>query len=59
MVRNLLWDVNSTIFDSLPAKTYAMSRALRESGYSLPLNRIYALLRQSPEPTDGDGGGAE
>jgi len=49
VIRNILWDVDGTLFDTYPAMTYAVSRALNELGLSVPLNVIDGLARQSLE----------
>jgi HAD superfamily hydrolase (TIGR01509 family) len=46
-VRNILWDVDGTLFDTYPAITYALSKALNELGLSIALNVIDGLARQS------------
>ena len=47
MIKNILWDLDGTIFDTYPAITYAISRSLNEMGFSLALNVIDGLARQS------------
>lgn len=47
MIRNILWDVDGTLFDTYPAITYAISRSLNEMGLSVALNVIDGLARQS------------
>lgn len=46
-IRNLLWDLDGTLFDTYPAITYAISKALNEMGQSIELNVIDRLARQS------------
>lgn len=46
-IRNILWYVNGTLFDTFPAITYSFSRALTEMGFSVALNVIDGLVRQS------------
>ena len=46
-IRNILWYVNGTLFDTLPAITYSFSKALTEMGFSVALNVIDGLVRQS------------
>ncbi len=46
---NIFWDVDGTLFDTYPAMTFAMSKALNEMGYSVALNVIDGLARQSLE----------
>lgn len=47
MIRNILWDVDGTLFDTYPAITYALSKSLNEMGFSMALNVIDALARES------------
>lgn len=47
MIKHILWDFDGTLFDTSPAKTYAMSRTMAELGFSIPLNTIDGLIRQS------------
>ncbi|MGD8405265.1 MAG: HAD-IA family hydrolase [Anaerolineales bacterium] len=47
MIRNILWDVDGTLFDTYPAITYALSKALNEMGLSVALNVIDSLARES------------
>ena len=47
MIRNILWDVDGTLFDTYPAVTYAYSKTLNGMGYSIPLNVIDRLVRTS------------
>ena len=49
MIKNILWDLDGTIFDSYPAITYAISKSLNEMGLSVALNVIDGLARQSIE----------
>jgi phosphoglycolate phosphatase-like HAD superfamily hydrolase len=49
MIKNILWDLDGTIFDSYPAITYAISRSLNEMGLSVALNVIDRMARQSIE----------
>lgn len=49
MIKNILWDVDGTLFDTYPAITYAISRTLGELGVSVALNVIDGLARQSLE----------
>jgi HAD superfamily hydrolase (TIGR01509 family) len=48
-MRNILWDVDGTLFDTYPAITYAISQALNGLGQSAALNVIDSLARQSIE----------
>ncbi|MBN1314469.1 MAG: HAD-IA family hydrolase [Anaerolineales bacterium] len=47
MIRNILWDEDGTLFDTYPAITYALSRALNELEKTVALNVIDSLVRQS------------
>ena len=47
MIKNILWDVDGTLFDTYPAITYALSKSLNEMGLSIALNVIDGLARQS------------
>jgi HAD superfamily hydrolase (TIGR01509 family) len=47
VIRNILWDVDGTLFDTYPAITYAISKSLNEMGLSIALNVIDGLARQS------------
>jgi phosphoglycolate phosphatase-like HAD superfamily hydrolase len=47
MIKHILWDFEGTLFDTSPARTYAMSRTMAELGFSIPLNIIDGLIRQS------------
>lgn len=47
MIKNILWDVNDTLFDTHPAVTYAFSKALNEIGQSVAMNVIDDLVRRS------------
>ncbi len=49
MIRNILWGVDGTLFDTYPAITYAISKSLNEMGVSIALNVIDELARQSLE----------
>lgn len=46
-IRNILWQVNGALFDTYPALTYSFSKALNELGFSVALNVIDGLVRQS------------
>lgn len=48
-ILNILWDVDGTLFDTYPAITYALSRAINEMGFSIALNVVDGLARQSLE----------
>lgn len=47
MIKNILWDVDGTLFDTYPAITYAISKSLNEMGLFEALNVIDGLARQS------------
>lgn len=49
MIKNILWDVDGTLFDTYPAITYAISKTLKEAGVSAAMNMIDGLARQSLE----------
>jgi HAD superfamily hydrolase (TIGR01509 family) len=46
-IRNILWDVDGTLFDTYPAITYALSKALNGMKQSVALNVIDSLARES------------
>ncbi|MCP4544614.1 MAG: HAD-IA family hydrolase [Chloroflexi bacterium] len=46
MIRNLIWDVDGTIFDTYPAMARAFGAALNDLGAEAPLERIESLARQ-------------
>lgn len=45
--RNFIWDVEGTLFDTAPAYTYALSKALGDLRIPLPMDRIDHLVRRS------------
>lgn len=47
MIRNILWDVDGTLFDTHPAITYAINRSLNQMGLAVPMNEIDGLVRRS------------
>ena len=47
MLKNILWDLDGTLFDPYPAITYAISKSLNEMGLTIALNVIDGLVRQS------------
>lgn len=49
MIKNILWDVDGTLFDTYPAITFAISKTLKEAGVSAAMNMIDGLARQSLE----------
>ena len=46
-IRNVVWDVDGTLFDTYPAISRAFRAALREFGQDASLPRIVALARDS------------
>jgi phosphoglycolate phosphatase-like HAD superfamily hydrolase len=46
-IRNVIWDVDGTLFDTYPAIAGAFRAALRDLGGDTPLERITALARES------------
>jgi phosphoglycolate phosphatase-like HAD superfamily hydrolase len=46
-IRDLIWDVDGTLFDTYPAIARAFRAALREFGQDAALGRIVALARES------------
>lgn len=47
MIRHLIWETDGVLFDTRPAVTYAISRSLNEMGYTIALNVVDDLARQS------------
>ena len=47
MLRDLIWDVDGTLFDTYPAIARAFAMALQEHGAKADLERIVDLARQS------------
>lgn len=47
MISNIIWDVDGTLFNTFPAITYALSKALNRMGKPVALNLIDGLVRQS------------
>jgi phosphoglycolate phosphatase-like HAD superfamily hydrolase len=47
MIRNIIWDVDGTLFDTYPAMDRAVQNALRDLGKDAALERISALTRVS------------
>jgi phosphoglycolate phosphatase-like HAD superfamily hydrolase len=47
MFRNIIWDVDGTLFDTYPAITKAIKAALNDLGTDAPLAQITALTKQS------------
>jgi len=46
-IRNIIWDVDGTLFDTYPAIARAFRAALRDFGQDAALGRIVALARES------------
>lgn len=46
-IRNIIWDVDGTLFDTYPAIARAFRAALHESGHDAALGRIISLARDS------------
>lgn len=46
-IRNIVWDVDGTLFDTYPAIARAFRAGLRELGTDAPLARIVELARES------------
>lgn len=47
MIRNLIWDVDGTLFDTYPAMAAAMRATLAELGADVPADRLETLARVS------------
>jgi HAD superfamily hydrolase (TIGR01509 family) len=47
VIKNLLWDLDGTLFDTYPAITYAISKSINELGGTIALNVIEGLARES------------
>lgn len=47
MYRNIIWDLDGTLFDTYPAFTNAFSQAVKAQGATIPLNTISKLARVS------------
>jgi phosphoglycolate phosphatase-like HAD superfamily hydrolase len=47
VIKNVLWNVDGTLFDTCPAITYAISKSLNEMGLSIALNVVDGHIRQS------------
>jgi HAD superfamily hydrolase (TIGR01549 family) len=46
-IRNLIWDVDGTLFDTYPAMAAAMRATLAELGADVPMERLETLARVS------------
>ena len=49
MIRNILWGVDGTLFDTHPAVIYAISRSLTVMGLTVAMNEIDGLVGRSVE----------
>ncbi|MHB8089400.1 MAG: HAD family hydrolase [Anaerolineaceae bacterium] len=47
MIRNIIWDVDGTLFDTYPAFSYSFQLALKDLGYDMPLDWITQQARIS------------
>ncbi len=47
MIRNFIWDADGTLFDTYPAITRAMRRAVADLGAEVPAERVYCLVNVS------------
>lgn len=47
MIRNFIWDADGTLFDTYPAITRAMCRAVADFGADVPAERVHALVNVS------------
>lgn len=47
MIRNIIWDVDGTLFDTYPTMAAAMRAALADFGVDAPADRLEALARVS------------
>ena len=47
VIMNILWDVDGTLFDTYPAITFALSKSLNELRFSIAMNMVDSLARQS------------
>lgn len=47
MIRNIIWDTDGILFDTLPAVTFAICQTLNEMGYAAALNWVDELARKS------------
>jgi phosphoglycolate phosphatase-like HAD superfamily hydrolase len=47
MLRNIIWDVGGTLFDTYPAMTAAFLAALAERGLTAPVEQVRALAQVS------------
>jgi phosphoglycolate phosphatase-like HAD superfamily hydrolase len=47
LIRNLIWDVDGTLFDTYPAMAAAMQATLANLGADVPTDRLETLARVS------------
>lgn len=47
LIKNILWDLDGTLFDTYPAITYAFNKTLAEMGFPIAMNIVDGLVRQS------------
>ncbi len=47
MIRNIIWDLDGTLFDTYPAITGAFQAALADLGKDAPLDWIDSLAKKS------------
>lgn len=47
MIKNIIWDLDGTMFDTYPAIVYAIGESLEELGLSVSLTVIDGYARQS------------
>ena len=47
MIRNIIWDVDGTLFDTYPAIAEAFRLAVKDLGHDAPIERITAAAKQS------------
>lgn len=47
MIRNIIWDVDGTLFDTYPAIAEAFRLAVKDLGHDAPIERITAGAKQS------------
>jgi len=47
VIKNILWRMDGTLFDTYPAITYAFSKSMNELGLPVALNVIDGLVRES------------
>ena len=52
MFRNIIWDVDGTLFDTYPAIVKAIKTALSDLGVDAPLTWITEVARQSLSQAD-------